>query len=62
MNPIRGLLRDTWWLWLIFVAATIAGCLLVTVFYAIMFPVLLILIPYFAYQRYDAEGKPRTDI
>ena len=39
MNQIRGLLRDTWWLWLVFSVFVVLAMVLFTTFYAVLLSV-----------------------
>lgn len=57
MNQLRGLLRDTWWLWLLVFGAAIVMGVLVTWIYYLLIPVLLVTMVYFALMRYDKEGR-----
>ena len=57
MNQVRGLLRDTWWLWLLFVVAVILAMIFVTPFYGVCFPFLLGMMIYFALMRYNKHGQ-----
>ena len=61
MNQIRGLLRDTWWLWLVFSAFVILAMILFTTFYAVCFPFLVGMMIYFALMRYDKNGEYRGE-
>lgn len=57
MQQISGLLRDTWWLWVVcFVGIAVMGYFLSPVI-CVMYPVLCCMIVYFAYMRYDKDGK-----
>lgn len=56
MKRYQGLLRDTWWVWLIFV---VGGCIT-----GIFLPIALVAIPisafsfiYFGLMRYDKHGN-----
>ena len=56
MKRYKGLLRDTWWVWLIFVAGGgIAGFFLPIAFSAI--PISAFAFIYFGLMRYDKEGN-----
>lgn len=56
MKQIMGMLRDTWWLWLIFFVIVTCGGLIITPLCFILYPVLIFIGMYFAFQRYDANG------
>ena len=62
MKQLLGLLRDTWWLWLGFVAVTIAFSLLVGKFFLLLLPCLPVPFVYFAFNRYDDEGNEKADL
>ena len=58
MKRFRGLLRDTWWLWIVLVGGGIvAGTLISFVFFSAI-PISLFAFFYFALMRYDDDGKP----
>jgi hypothetical protein len=56
---LAGLLRDTWWLWALFLIATIVFAIVVSLLFLVMIPVLMVAIVYYASLRYDDQGKPR---
>ncbi len=56
MKRYKGLLRDTWWLWLIFVGGgSVAGIFMPIALSAI--PISAFAFIYFGLMRYDNEGK-----
>ena len=57
MGQIKGLWRDTWWQWLLFVAATIFMAFKLTFAFLVGLLILPAMYLYFAYGRYDAEGN-----
>lgn len=59
MGRFKGLLRDTWWLWIAFII--ICGLLIyyVSPVLAVMIPVLCFSFVYFAMIRYDEHGNSR---
>lgn len=62
MGPILGLWRDTWWVWLVFVAIVVLLTWLVTPYYIVFLPILPGVFVYFAYNRYDSDGKEKPDV
>lgn len=62
MKPLFSLWNETWWLWLIFIATTIAMTFLVGRFFLLLMPCLPVVFAYFAYARYDAEGNEKPDL
>lgn len=61
MNQLFGLMRDTWWLWLLFLVGVILAMLLLTPFYVVGLPFLLVVMFYFAFMRYDKSGNYRGE-
>jgi hypothetical protein len=59
MNRIKGLLRDTWWLWTIFLIVGAVGAIWIDWVFLAAFPISLATIAYFASVRYDDQGRPR---
>lgn len=57
MGQIKGLWRDTWWQWLLFIGGTIAMAFTVTVAYLLGLLILPAIFLYFAYGRYDKDGN-----
>ncbi|MEW4451734.1 hypothetical protein AB1L30_03515 [Bremerella sp. JC817] len=62
MGPLRGLWRDTWWLWFIFLAAIIVVAYLVTPFFLFLIPIFVVMFLYFAFVRYDENGRNKGDL
>jgi hypothetical protein len=56
MNRYKGLLRDTWWVWAIFiVGGCVGGIFLPAAFSAI--PISAFAFLYFGLMRYDSDGN-----
>lgn len=58
MKRYKGLIKETWWLWLIFLSVGVIG--------GYFLPAALVTLPmtffsflYFGFMRYDADGNPR---
>ena len=62
MKQIQGLWRDTWWLWMIFVLLTIILAALIGKFFLLLLPCFPVPFIYFAFVRYDEEGKEKADL
>ena len=62
MNRIKGLLRDTWWLWIIFFVAGVLLTALVNLIFIVTFPILVFTLIYYATIRYDDDGNARSDL
>ena len=61
MERIKGLLRETWWLWTLFaVMITVLGVTVSAMFFA-MVPALIVVCVYFALVRYDEHGNPKEE-
>lgn len=59
MKRFSGLLRDTWFLWIVlFVAGGLLTKFLSPVFIS-TYPIAVCTFIYFGLVRYDSEGKPR---
>jgi hypothetical protein len=59
MQRIKGLLRDTWWLWLAFLALALFGAKFVDLAFLAAIPICIVTLVYFASVRYDENGRPR---
>lgn len=59
---LKGLFRDTWWLWLAFVAVVTVLTLLVGRIYLVAYPMLVGVFIYFAYVRYDETGQEKEKV
>ena len=62
LNQLKGLWRDTWWLWLGFVAVTVAMSIVVGKFFLLILPCLPVVYVYFAMARYDEHGHEKPDL
>lgn len=51
------LLRNTWWLWLAFIALTVFLIVRVNLIFIVMIPILIGVFIYFALVRYDDDGN-----
>lgn len=58
MKPIIGLLRNTWWLWLV-VFGGLIGLSFVDRAALLGVPICLFVMIYFAFVRYDEHGRHR---
>ena len=61
MQRYIQILRDTWWLWLFFFAATFAAIFYVNAVFVVMLPVLISVFFYLAVMRYNPDGTIRRD-
>lgn len=59
MGPIRGLWRDTWWLWLAFTLAVILLAAFVMTIFVVLLPVIAGMFLSFAFGRYDKDGNEK---
>ncbi len=58
MERFKGLLRDTWWLWIgLFGMGIVLGLFFDKVFF-IAIPIAIFAFFYFAFMRYDEDGHP----
>ena len=62
MKQLLSLWRDTWWLWCLFVAVTLAMTFVVGQFFLLLLPCLPVVYAYFAFARYDAHGNEKPDL
>ncbi|QDV62349.1 MULTISPECIES: hypothetical protein [Crateriforma] len=62
MEQMKGLWRDTKFVWLTFLAAIFSFALLASWFYLLLLPCLPVCFVYFAFIRYDEEGNEKADI
>lgn len=58
MDRYRSLIRETWWLWLLFLAGGTVMSMLSRVF-LVTFPICIFTFFWFAFIRYDDEGNFR---
>lgn len=61
MNQLKGLWRDTWWLWCVFVGLVLILSVLQSFFFLLTLPALPISFCYFAFIRYDDEGNEKPE-
>lgn len=52
-------MRDTWWLWLAVTLVTVLLVRMISWFFLVNAPILLIFYVYFAFNRYDSNGNTR---
>ena len=57
MLRLKSLFRDTWYVWIIFIAMTIGLAQIVGAFFYGVLPLLAVTFVYFAIVRYDAHGR-----
>ena len=62
MGPLRGLWRDTWWLWCLFLGAIVGVAFAVTPFFLFLIPVFVVMFLYFGFVRYDEQGRNKGDL
>ncbi|QEG20692.1 hypothetical protein [Mariniblastus fucicola] len=56
MKRYKGLIRDTWWVWLVFVGGGIIGGIFLPIFFSAI-PISAFAFIYFGLMRYDSEGE-----
>ncbi len=56
MARFKSLIRETWWLWLLFLVGGIVMSMLDPVF-LLTFPICIFTFFWFAYIRYDEDGN-----
>ena len=61
MNRLKGLFRDTWWLWLLFFGTGTVLSIFANVFFVVTLPILFVAFIYYAMLRYDDEGNQVGD-
>lgn len=61
MKQLKSLYRDTWFLWLTALAASVALVATTSYFFLVNFPILLVVFVYMAYVRYDLDGNVREN-
>ncbi len=59
VRRFKGLLRDTWWLWILFIAICGGMIYFVSPVCAVMIPILIFTFVYFGMIRYDEQGNAR---
>jgi hypothetical protein len=57
MGQIKGLLRETWYVWILFLALAIGMGVLSNIIFLGMIPGLVVVFFYFAFVRYDENGQ-----
>lgn len=62
VNQLGGLWRDTWWVWVGFLVVTIILAVTVGKFFYLLIPCLPVPFAYFAFNRYDEDGKEKPDL
>lgn len=62
VNQLGGLWRDTWWVWVGFVAITVILGVTVGMFFYLLIPCLPVPFAYFAFNRYDEDGNEKADL
>ena len=58
---LEGLLRDTWWLWLMFIVIGVTMTILVSNVFLVTFPMLVVSFFYYAGIRYDDTGAHKGE-
>ena len=61
MAQLQGLWRDTWFLWIGFCVLLLILSVLLSWFFLLMAPALLVSYVYFAFIRYDEHGNEKVD-
>lgn len=61
MGPIRGLWRDTWFMWPLYLVTVLIVSYAVTPFFLVLIPIFCVIFLYFAFVRYDEHGRNRGD-
>ncbi|QDV55081.1 MULTISPECIES: hypothetical protein [Rosistilla] len=61
MEQLKGLWRDTKYLWLGFAFASVAFAAFGSWYHLALIPCLPVCFTYFAWMRYDENGKPKND-
>lgn len=57
MKRYKAFLKETWWLWCIYLVATCALVLLVHKIFLAILPMMIVNFFYFALVRYDDDGN-----
>lgn len=57
MKRFQRLLKETWWLWTIFVLTAILLITFVNPIFIVILPMMIIIFIYFAFVRYDDDGN-----
>ena len=61
LNRFAGLLRDTWWLWGLFLIMGIGFFVFVDPLFLVTLPVLAFAFVYYAIMRYDDDGNHKGE-
>ncbi len=61
MDQLKGLWRDTKWLWAFFVCFIALLAASISWFFLLTIPALPVSFCYFAFVRYDENGKEKAD-
>ena len=56
MKRYAGLIRDTWWLWIVMLGGGLVVSFFQPIFYTSI-PIIMFAFLYFGLMRYDADGK-----
>jgi hypothetical protein len=59
MKRFYGLLRETWWLWLVLYGGCYLLATYVEPFMVVTYPMMFVVFVYFAFVRFDDEGESR---
>ena len=59
MKRIIGLLKETWWLWLLLFGGCGYLAAYVEPFMVVTFPMMILILLYFAFVRFDEDGNSR---
>ncbi|MEO1616114.1 MAG: hypothetical protein AAFV88_09710 [Planctomycetota bacterium] len=62
VNQLAGLWRDTWWVWTVFCMVTLVLGVFVGWFFYLLLFCLPVPFAYFAFNRYDAQGREKADL
>ena len=57
MNRYKAFLKETWWLWCIYLVATLMLVLFVHKIFLAIIPMMVVNFFYFALVRYDDDGN-----
>ncbi|MGB7347084.1 MAG: hypothetical protein WBD20_22865 [Pirellulaceae bacterium] len=61
MKRIKGLWRDTWWLWCFFALMVMGIAAMISWFFLFVWLTLPVSFGYFAFIRYDEDGNEKVD-
>lgn len=61
LKRLTGLWRDTWWIWVIFVAQMVALGVYMSKYFLLPLMGLPISYAYFAFMRYDEDGNEKSE-